>query len=191
MRFRYVLPAVELLVSAALVWVPLWGYVPYYRGPDGKEIVCHDNCPPLPNFHRIDSVTFAKGINLPDAIVVFPMLMIIWDHSEHYPSAFLEGTGYSVFGIAVWFFVGRFVDDVVEWHRAKRRPNLRITDLVFFLAAALVATLAAVEVGKAYDRAGAWFIVTIGVWILIGYAGAVVSVLGLLQVRKERFKDGQ
>jgi hypothetical protein len=125
MRLRYLLPAAEIAVSVAFVFVPLWSFLPNYRvkGPDGREIVCHDNCPPLLSLCGIDPVTFAWEVNRPAVVVVLLILSAKWDSSQDGHDYFYDpvwrGAGFGLSGIIVWFFVGRFFDDLITWRRTQ------------------------------------------------------------------------
>src|SRR6266446_9285545 len=147
MRLRYLLPALEIVVCLAFVFVPLWRYLPYYwpKEPDGTETVCHDNCPPLPALFGIDPVTFAKGINLPTAPAVLLVLLAKWDYSHdghnYFQDPVWQGVGFALSGMIVWFFVGRFFDDLILWRKTRVWPRIRILDLIFVLLTSAVATM--------------------------------------------------
>ena len=181
MRFRYVLPIVGAFAAIAFVLVPLRGYSPNYKGADGKEIVCHDNCRQLPSLFGIDSISFAKSMNLPATPLCFLLLQIWWDHSHHFPSAFWQGMAYGFAGVLLWFFVGRAVDDVFSWRRAKTPPSIHVSDLVFSTSAALVPTLFAVAIAKPFDNAGWWMFASITVWILIGWSTVIMRAMQLVR----------
>ena len=190
MRLRLLLPTLEFLLSIPFVFIPLWTYLPSYRlkGPDGKELVCHDNCP-HPNLYGIDSVMYAKGSSLPAAIIVVPILSAIWDYSrddhDYFHDPVWQAVGYVLVGILVWFFVGRFLDDALAWRQTGIRPAIWISDFVFSLTAAGVATLAAASV-RLLDRLSIGYIFWSAIWILLAYSSLAMRVTQFVRARTER-----
>src|SRR6267378_2951766 len=148
MRLRYILPAIEIAASVAFVFIPLYRYLPLNRakGLDGKEIHWGDG-PPLPRFLGIDPVTFAKGINLPTVPVVLLVLSAKWDYShdghDYFHDPVWQGVGFAIPGIVVWYFAGRFCEELITWRRTKLRPRIFILDFTFCLVASGVATMTA------------------------------------------------
>lgn len=197
MRLRYLLPAIEIALSVAFVFVPLWSYLPNYRlkGPDGKEMHWIDGPPPLPRFFRIDPVTFAWEVNRPGVVGVLLILSAKWDYSQdghdYFHDPVWRGVGLALSGIIVWFFVGRFFDDLIMWRRTKVRPRIRILDLIFALNTSVVATVIAVgtlafQGTHLYDLT--WFIFWSMFWILVGYSGVTMWIFQLIQTRRETLK---
>jgi hypothetical protein len=194
MRLRYLLPAVEITVSVAFVFVPLWRYLPSYRlkGPDGREIVCHFDCPTLPSLYRIDPVTFAWEVNRPAVVLVLSILSATWDYSQdghdYFHDPVWRGVGLALSGIIVWFFVGRFFDDLIMWRRTKVLQRIRILDLIFALNTSVVATVTAIgtlafQGTQLYDLP--WFIFWSMFWILVGYSGVTMRILQVIQTRRD------
>jgi hypothetical protein len=199
MRFRYVLPAIEIASSVAFLFIPLYRYLPSYRprGPDGTEIVCHDNCPPLPSLYGIDPVKFARGVNLPAVVVVLSILSAKWDHGQdghdYFHDPVWQGVGFALSGIVVWFFVGRFFDDLIVWSGTRVRPRIRILDLIFVLTTSVVATVTAIAIlgpHRVAQLSGLlWLALWNIFWILIGYSGLTLRVFQLIQTKRENAQD--
>ena len=167
MRLRYLLPVANVFATVALVLVPLSRYSPNYTDAHGQEIGCHDNCPPLPSLFGIDSISFARGVNLPTAPFGFLLFQIAWDHGDHFPSLFWQGMAYGLAGVLPWLFVGRALEDLFKWRRG-RMARVQALDFMFSVATALVSILWAVASVKSSNSSNWWMWVCITVWTLIG-----------------------
>jgi hypothetical protein len=179
-----------MAASVAFVIVPLRVYLPHYRpkGPDGAEIICHDNCPPLPGLWGIDPVAFGRGVSLPAQPVVLVMLSATWDYSrdghDYFHDPVWQATGFAVSGIVVWFLLGRFLDDFLAWRRTSARPRFRIVDLIFAMTAAAVATITTTGAVIAFRDfqfvpfpARAWVVFWDISWAFFGYSGTTLCAL--------------
>jgi len=192
MRLRYLLPAIELLASVCLVIVPLWHYSATcctVRTSTGEQrIVWHDNPPKLPSLFGIDAVTFAKGVNLPAAPIVLPILLVNYqyrnDSRDWLHDPVWNGIGFALSGVAVWFFVGRFIDDVLGEHAVGSAG--RVFDLLFASTTALTATMTLFtpwSTSGLPDREKIWFGVWIFLWAAAGYSGMVIRAIQFVRAK--------
>jgi hypothetical protein len=192
MQLRYLLPTVEIVTSIVFVVIPLWRYLPNYRprGPDGVEIVCHDNCPPLPRVIGIDPVTFGRGVSLPAAPVVLLICSAKWDYShdghDYFHDPVWQGIGFALAGIVVWFFLGRLIECLISWRRTRTWQAFRAPDLIFALITAVVATIAANSLRGLREAqfsqiswlaAWAWIVFWDLLWLLVGYSAVMLGAL--------------
>jgi hypothetical protein len=196
MRLRYLLPTVEMVISIVFVFIPLWRYLPNYRrrGPDGVEIVCHDNCPPLPRVLGIDPVTFGKGVSLPAAPFVLLICSAKWDYShdghDYFHDPVWQGTGFALAGIAVWFFLGRLIEYFISWRRTRTWQAFRAPDLIFALITAVVATISATLILKLRPLPApalkTWLVLWSTFWLAVGYSGVIMGAIGWMKTRPVR-----
>lgn len=178
-----------MLAAVLFVLIPVCRYLPHYRviGSDGKEVVCHDNCP-SPNLFGIDSEDFEIATNLPAAGAIIPLLSARWnyapDNHDYLHDPIWRSSGFAIAGIVVWFVVGRFVDDVIAWRETGVIPKFRIGIFLFSLIAAGTSTASAFELSSLNSLTNAWHAVWILVWIFQGYSGVTMEIIWLLRARR-------
>jgi hypothetical protein len=82
-------------------------------------------------FYRVDTFAtyWSVETNLPATPVIAPLL--IGDRAPFFRTAW-RVLGFGLVGIGLWFFIGRFVDDVLAAGRGHVSPRRRVSDIVFF-----------------------------------------------------------
>jgi hypothetical protein len=72
--------------------------------------------------------------NLPAMPVAVPLYWLLNEHIDliHPFKTTWRILGFGVAGVGIWFFVGRFVDDVLAAIRGNLNPRRRISDVLFF-----------------------------------------------------------
>jgi hypothetical protein len=176
MRFNLLLP---ILQTAAML-LALWGP----RSPKAL-----DSNAQLTNGQasgRVISPTaleWAEGINLPASAVVTPAEFAM-RKPDALPNMKVRFYGFWLVGLLCWHMVGRFVDDLIQWRRAKKLPRKNTGDLAF----ALIAAPSAALLGVAFNEGGiqSHVLATWGViWIAIASAALLFRVVQVVQ-RKRR-----
>jgi hypothetical protein len=199
MRFRYLLPSLDLALSVAFVLIPLSRCLPYYRlrDADGRELI---NGSPFDVCVGNSSV-FAMELNLPAASVVLPALSLKWDYSNDQHDWFHDlawrSVGFTIVGVVVWFFVGRVLDDLIERRRAGALPGSHIPDLIFAVVTAVYMTLVVVtaiymtlvstQPGRSQGLGNAWlFVIWPVFWVLIGYLSLAMRIVQMIKRKNKR-----
>jgi hypothetical protein len=199
-RFRYLLPSLELALSVVFVLIPLSRCLPYYRlrDADGRELRGTEGSP----FDVCigTSSEFAMELNLPAASVVLPTLSLKWDYSNDQHDWFHDlawrSVGFTIAGVVVWFFVGRVLDDLIEWRRAGALPGSHIPDLIFAVVTAGYMTLGVVtaaymtlvstQPGRSQGLGNAWlFVIWPVFWVLIGYLSLAMCIVQMVKSKKQ------
>jgi hypothetical protein len=199
MHFRYLLPSLELALSVAFVLIPLYRCLPYYRLRDaeGRELRGTEGSPFDVCIGNSD--VFAMELNLPAALVVLPTLSLKWDYSNDQHDWFHDqawrSVGFTIVGVVVWFFVGRALDDLIEWRRAGALPGSNIPDLIFAVVTvvymtfavvtALYMTLVSTQPGRSQGLGNAWLFVIWLFWVLIGYLSLAMRIVQMIKRKRQ------
>jgi len=178
MRFGYLLPALQTILMLLLVWAP-WA-------PQAHKLdVLLANGAERKTWVLIapDAVEWAEGVNLPAAAMVVPLEFAVRAGSA-LPSPTVRFWGFWIVGLACWYMIGRFADDLLRWRRDGVLPARRAADMAFALIAAPSAVLlASVFI---FGDAGVPALAAWGVaWVLITCAALLFR---FLQFFRETFK---
>jgi hypothetical protein len=167
--FKWLLPTIQIVIALSLLWAhPLQRFMPMYGHPDGYRV---------PRDLPADVINLA-GANLPAVPVVTPIYVLFGgrDHINNTPSLI---ACFGFVGIAIWFFVGRFVDDVFAALRRHPNPKRRLSDLLFF-ALVILACLSVLAESDVVSFALSWdeskILVYSMCWLAFGGAGLVFQV---------------
>ena len=131
MRLRHLLPVLQVLTSVALIAIFFLQIPKVYQVPQGdgnsKLIIDEKTAYCCTN---VDTFLWVAGINLPAAWVALPLAIAV--HRDFAPSL-VRILSFAFGGIFVWFFAGRFFDDVISWRRENTLPPFQVTDFIFAL----------------------------------------------------------
>jgi hypothetical protein len=140
--FRWLLPAAQ--ITFAIILLALWSYTlhqfastiqlkPFSSEPDLE----HADTGSFNRLYRVDGFASCWSVetNLPAMPVLIPIYRLLTDRipAFHQFKTAWRISGFCLAGIGIWFFVGRFVDDVLAAFRGGRSPRKRIWDVLFFL----------------------------------------------------------
>lgn len=132
---------------------------------------------------RSDAFEWAEGINLPASAVITPVEFAL-RKSDALPNMKVKFYGFWLAGLLCWYMVGRFIDDLIQWRRAKKLPRKSTADLAFaFLAAPSAALLGiAFNTGNVQSQVLArWGII----WIALASAALLFRVAQAIQQRRK------
>lgn len=175
MRFKSLLPILQTAAMLLTLWMP-WN-------PQAHNAQ-------LANEQTLHSATllgpaaleWSEGINLPASAVVTPAEFAA-RKPDALPNMKVKFYGFWLVGLLCWYMVGRFIDDLNQWHRAKKLPRKNAGDLAFALIAAPSAALLGIAFnqGNAQSRVLAtWGII----WIAIASAALLFRVAQAIQQRR-------
>jgi len=177
MRFKFLLP---ILQTAAML-LTLWA---------SRTPKAHDNNAQLASDQTLGSATipsptaieWAEGINLPASAVVTPAEFAM-RRPDALPNTKVKFYGFWFGGLICWYMVGRFIDDLTQWRRARMLPRKNAGDMAFALIAAPSAALLGIAFneGDVPSRVLAtWGII----WIAIAFAALLFRVAQAIQQRR-------
>jgi len=177
MPLKYLLPALQML-AMLLLWVQL---SPQAIGAPVADGGTPRTATIIPNPIAID---WAEGINLPASAVVTPVEFAL-RKPDALPNMKVRFYGFWLVGLLCWYMVGRFIDDLIRWRRARKLPRKNASDLAFALIAAPSAALLGIAFneGNIQSRVlAAWGIT----WIAIASVALLFRVIQVVQQRKRR-----
>lgn len=188
MRFRYLLPATELIILGILVSIPLHRCLPLYRlrNADGTERIDIEGPPSTSCMGHVPQL--AQDVNLPAAIIVSPLLLAKYDYRNdghdwiHDP--IWISLGYTLSGTVVWFFVGRFLDDFIAHRKMRIWSRVHISDLVFAAISFVMASLAVIAALGPSELGGLVFVFSASIWLLIGGSNATFRAIQIAKNRR-------
>jgi hypothetical protein len=164
MRFRFVLPALQIAAMLLVVWVP-WARATQGLNPG------------------LTAMQWAEGINLPAAAIAIPLEYGLRG-ADALPNYKLRLYGFWTVGLLCWYMVGRFVEDLVQWRRRRALPRKNPGDLTFALLAVPSARLlgGVFLFGDSNSRVlAAWS----AIWIVITCSALVFRVAQVIQQRRK------
>lgn len=126
---------------------------------------------------------WAEGINLPASAVITPVEFAL-RKPDALPNMKVKFYGLWLLGLLCWYMVGRFVDDLIQWRRARKLPRKSAADLAFaFIAAPSAALLGmAFNAGNVQSQVLArWGVV----WIALASAALLFRVAQAIQQRRK------
>jgi hypothetical protein len=171
-KFRRVLPMAALLLVAASCYR-------YYRGPASPRVP--NNAIFSPDQLGIHPMTVAQAVNLPAAIVALPLeVAVVGTRPRTMPVLeFVRIAEFSIIGIFFWFFMGRFVDDAIEWRQLRSGSRWRLSDCIVAALTAANSTLGfvAFTMGQNRGRAGVWLLLSSALWALLGFSDIVFRIV--------------
>jgi hypothetical protein len=179
MRFRFVLPALQMVAMLLIVWAT-WA-------PGAHEIRFVPSTGTEPRSWMLIpspiAVEWAEAINLPSAAIMIPAEFGLRG-ADALPNYKLRRYGFWIVGLLCWYMVGRFVDDLVQWRRRRALPRKNPGDLTFALLAVPSALLlgGAFLFGDSNSRVlAAWS----AIWIVITCSALVFRVAQEIQQRRK------
>src|SRR5882672_9514706 len=107
MRFKSLLPILQTVAMLLILWAP-W---------TARE---HEFAMRLT--HRPAAIEWAEAINLPASAVVTPAEFAI-RKPDALSNITVKFYGFWIVGLLCWCMVGRFIDDLIQWRRAKTLPR--------------------------------------------------------------------
>jgi len=173
MRFTSLLPILQSAAMFLTLWAP-WNPKAHDAQVGSEQGIILQS----------EAGEWAEGINLPASAVVTPVEFAL-RKPDALPNMKVKFYGFWLVGLLCWYMVGRFIDDLVQWRRAKKLPRKNAGDLVFALIAAPSAALLGIAFneGNSPSRVLAtWGII----WIAIAFAALLFRVAQAIQQRKRR-----
>lgn len=179
MRFRVLLPILQIIAMLLIVWAP-WSPRAHQIDivlRDGREIKAWTL------ISAVQTSDWAMGLNLPALTVATPV-----EFALRKPDALrnnkIQFFGLWLVGFLCWYMVGRFADDLITWRRSRALPRKHWADLTF----ALIAFPSAILLAGAFtfDRVGPTSLAIWGVLWLVVTASALI--FRVVQVIKQRRK---
>jgi hypothetical protein len=175
MQFKSLLPILQTAAMLLTLWAP-WN-----RKAHNVQLV---------SGQRLDSATlpdpeatdWAEGINLPASAVVTPVEFAL-RKPDVLPNMKVKFYGFWLVGLLCWYMVGRFIDDLIQWRRAKQLPRKNSADLAF----ALIAAPSAALLGIAFNQGNiqSYVLARWGIlWIAIASAALLFRVAQAIQQRR-------
>jgi hypothetical protein len=164
MRFRFVLPALQIVAMLLILWAP-WTRGEHTLNPGAT------------------ASEWAEGINLPAAAIAIPLEYGLRG-AEALPNYKLRLYGFWIVGLLCWYMVGRFVDDLVQWRRRRALPRKNQGDLTF----ALLAVPSALLLGGVFpfgDSNSRELTAWSAIWIVITCSALVFRVAQVIQQRRQ------
>ena len=170
-KFRRVLPV------AALLLVTIATYR-YYRIP--PRAIGFPAGPPLVVRPGTSPSVVAVAVNLPAGIFALPLEFMFLGNSPKQLRLFdaFRIIEFSVIGIVFWFFIGRFLDDLIAWNSLRSGSRWRLSDCVIAVLIAAEATLVLAFLANEprFDR-DISFLVSGVFWAVLGYAALIFRIL--------------
>lgn len=170
-KFRRVLPV------AALLLVTIATYR-YYRIP--PRAIGFPAGPPLVVRPGTSPSVVAVAVNLPAGIFALPLEFMFLGNSPKQLRLFdaFRIVEFSVIGIVFWFFIGRFLDDLIAWNSLRSGSRWRLSDCVIALVIAAEATLVLAFLANEprFDR-DLSFLISGVFWAVLGYAALIFRIL--------------
>ena len=177
MPLKYLLPALQTL-AMLLLWVQL--------NPQAVGAPVADGGAPrtatiIPSSTALE---WAEGINLPASAVITPVEFAL-RKPDALPNMKVRFYGFWLVGLLCWYMVGRFIDDLIRWRRARKLPRKNASDLAFALIAAPSAALLGIAFNEGNIQSRVLAACGI-IWIAIASAALLFRVAQVIQQRKRR-----
>jgi hypothetical protein len=172
MRFTLLLPILQIAAMLLTLWAP-WTPKAHAHLANGQE---------SESVLSPTAIEWAEGVNLPASAVVTPVEFAL-RRPDALPNMKVRFYGFWLVGLLCWYMVGRFIDNLIQWHRAKKLPRKNAGDLAFALIAAPSAALLGIAFneGTVQSRVLAtWGII----WIAIASADLLFRVAQAIQQRR-------
>lgn len=129
----------------------------------------------------VHPMTVAQAVNLPAAVVALPLeVAIVGTRPRTIPVLeFVRIMEFSLIGMFFWFFMGRFVDDAIEWKQLRSGSRWRLSDCIVAALTAANSTLGVIAfaTGQGRGRAGLWLLLSSGLWALLGFSALVFRIM--------------
>jgi hypothetical protein len=178
MRFKALLPILQTAAMLLILWAP-WN-------PKSHEVDAR-----LASSGRLRmaavapgkiAIEWAEGINLPASAVVTPAEFAM-RKPDALPNMKVRFYGLWLVGLFCWHMVGRFIDDLIQWRRARTLPRKNAGDLAFALIAAPSAALLGITFNEGNVQShllAKWGII----WIVIASAALLFRVVQEIRQRR-------
>jgi hypothetical protein len=171
---------VQTIAMLVLVWAP-WAPKAHKLDlilRDGGEIKAWTI---LPDPMVLDAEQWARGLNLPAIPTELPIDLV---NTRELPSPRMQFFLFWIVGLLVWYLVGRFADDVVQWRRLRIVPPLHLIDLMFAIEATSVAILGVLV--SAFDRSAGFTILHrwSAIWFVLASAILGVRIVQIVEYRR-------
>ncbi|HSZ61728.1 MAG TPA: hypothetical protein VK828_08010 [Terriglobales bacterium] len=186
--FRSLLPTIQGIFL--IVLLALWTYTLRQLAPmipptpSLPEInLQHADARSFDKFWLVDGLAsyWSVETNLPAMPVVVPLYWLVHNridvvHPFNTPWRIL---GFGFAGIGLWFFVGRFVDDVLASIRRQLSPRSRTLDVVFFvyvIASSLLVLADSKVLSFVLHFDAASLMISALFWLALGFAALLLQV---------------
>jgi hypothetical protein len=122
---------------------------------------------------RTRPLTVAQAVNLPAFALTLPLELALFgprrDNSAGAQAFSI--VEFAVLGIVFWFFVGRFLDDLIIWRRLRSGSRWRLLDCLVaaFIAVEATLLLAVFTFTPLRDFQDIWLIAASIIWAIVGY----------------------
>lgn len=170
-KFRRVLPVAALLLVTVATYR-------YYRVP--PRAIGFPAGPPLVVRPGTSPSVIAVAVNLPAGIFALPLEFTFLGNSPRQLRLFdaFRIVEFSVIGIVFWFFVGRFLDDLIAWNSLRSGSRWRLSDCVIaaLIAGEATLVLAVFATEPRFDRDTS-FLISGLFWAVLGYSALIFRVL--------------
>jgi hypothetical protein len=184
MRFRFVLPVVELYASLLILWAP---WVPGAHKlditlRDGREFKGYTI---LPNPVVFDATRWAQALNLPAILAEIPVDLVTdaVRKEPSIPDPRMRFFLFATLGVGIWYFLGRFMEDLLHLSHTGLLLRPRLMDTIFAVEATIVALLAflAALFGGPDDLLLAW---SSGIWWVLASGVLTLRLAQFVRYRK-------
>lgn len=169
-KFRRVLPVAALLLVTVATYR-------YYRIP--PRAIGFPAGPPLVVRPGPSPSAIAVAVNLPAGIFALPLEFTFLGNSPRQLRLFdaVRIVEFSVIGIVFWFFIGRFLDDLIAWRSLRSGSRWRLSDCAIAALIAAEATLVlAVFVTEPRFERDASFLISGLFWAILGYSALIFRI---------------
>jgi hypothetical protein len=176
MPLKYLLSTLQTIAMLLLLWA--------YSNPKAIGAPIADAGAPgtASILHGSNALEWAEGINLPASAVVTPAEFAL-RKPDALPNMNVKFHGFWLVGLLCWYMVGRFIDDLIQWRRARKLPRKNAGDLAFALIAAPSAALLGIAFNEGNIQSSVlarWGMV----WIAIASAALLFRLAQVIQQRK-------
>lgn len=172
------LPTLQTIAMLLLLWVSVNSKAVGTSANEGVEVTAVATVP------SPAAIEWAEGINLPASAIVTPAEFAM-RKPDALPNMKVRFYGFWLVGLLCWYMVGRFIDDLTQWRRARKLPPKNAADLAFALIAAPSAALLGIAFNQGTIQSrvlATWGII----WIVIASAALLFRVAQAIQQRKRR-----
>ena len=190
MRFRFGLPMLQTVSMLLILWAP-WAPGAHKFDivlPEGSGFVEYKGWTLLPNLVVFDARDWAQAVNLPAILFELPVDIAI-DSVRKEPRLPNPRMRFFLFwsvGLLVWYFLGRFVEDVVSWIRSGSLPRSQLADVAFAVEATLVAVLGVLV--SVFGRSTEFPVLnwSSAIWLMVASVILSVRLLQIVRYRRKR-----